>query len=125
MFNLKKNEIMKKLTLLLALCMGLGLSATATTNSDLTKAKTNESFQEFNHPSHHGPHYRSGDFYRRVPRGAVRININGRIFYKYRSTWFKPVRRGYVVVNRPRHYRTGYGRSTGRSYGSRGGACRR
>lgn len=104
---------MKKLTVLFALIMGLGFNASATTSSNL-EAKSYENFSSVKHPGHPG-HYRVGDFYRRIPRGAARVNVNGRIFYRSQGVWFKPVRRGFVVVHPPRYRRPSNRSGRGRS----------
>lgn len=115
---------MKKVTLLFALIIGLGFHASASATSSNLKAKSYENFSKVKHPGHPG-HYRVGDFYRRVPRGAARVNINGRLYFKSRGVWFKPVRRGFVVVHPPRYRRSNnrYGRGSGNDRYGRGRSC--
>ena len=88
---------MKNLLLALIGILAFSLSSKASAPKDFAKHK-NKVVKS--HPPHY--HYRVGSYHRYVPRHAVRIVRNGRVYFRYDGVFFSPYGRGWTVVNPPR-----------------------
>lgn len=88
---------MKKIILGLFAVLALSLSTTANVKS---VKKVGHAFSVV---KHHPPgHHRVGTYHRNLPRHASRVVINNRVYFRHGGTYFRPNRRGFVVVAPPR-----------------------